>query len=253
MRTSSSWTARTISAERGISTATQAWPSTSRRPPTPTSSSRTPTGRDSSPPARRSSSTPTMWPTSTTCASTCDSTPASTAPAGTTETKAWCIALAGGETLTARYLITATGFLSQPKTPDIPGITGFAGKVIHTTDWDDSYDLEGKRVAIIGTGATAVQLIPELAKKAADLTVYQRTPIWVVPKLDFGFSESREATLRTSAVGAASHPCDHRRALRVLHFRRAPPGQRLLPSAQCRGGRPVQDTPHYLRSGSRSA
>ncbi|MGE2689250.1 flavin-containing monooxygenase [Mycolicibacterium pulveris] len=102
--------------------------------------------------------------------------------------KVWQIALAGGETLTARYLITATGFLSQPRTPDIPGITQFDGKVIHTTAWDDSYELDGKRIAIIGTGATAVQLIPELAKKAADLTVYQRTPIWVVPKVDFKFS-----------------------------------------------------------------
>lgn len=105
------------------------------------------------------------------------------------EAKMWQVALGGGETLTTRYLITATGFLSQPHTPDIPGITGFEGKVIHTTAWDDSYDLTGKRIAIIGTGATAVQLIPELAKKAADLTVYQRTAIWVVPKLDFGFSE----------------------------------------------------------------
>ncbi len=105
------------------------------------------------------------------------------------DAKVWRVALAGGDTLTTRYLITATGFLSQPHTPDIPGITGFEGKIIHTTAWDDGYDLEGKRVAIIGTGATAVQLIPELAKKAADLTVYQRTAIWVVPKLDFPFSE----------------------------------------------------------------
>ncbi|MCV7302793.1 NAD(P)/FAD-dependent oxidoreductase [Mycobacterium barrassiae] len=105
------------------------------------------------------------------------------------EAKMWQVAVGGGETLSTRYLITATGFLSQPHTPDIPGITGFEGKVIHTTAWDDSYDLTGKRIAIIGTGATAVQLIPELAKKAADLTVYQRTAIWVVPKLDFGFSE----------------------------------------------------------------
>jgi cation diffusion facilitator CzcD-associated flavoprotein CzcO len=105
------------------------------------------------------------------------------------DAKVWQVALAGGETLTARYLITATGFLSQPRTPDIPGITSFAGKVIHTTAWDDDYDLDNRRIAIIGTGATAVQLIPELAKKAADLTVYQRTPIWVVPKIDFRFSE----------------------------------------------------------------
>ncbi|HKP42441.1 NAD(P)/FAD-dependent oxidoreductase [Mycobacterium sp.] len=101
----------------------------------------------------------------------------------------WRVAVAGGETLSTRYLITATGFLSQPKTPDIPGVTNFEGKVIHTADWDDDYDPTGRRVAIIGTGATAVQLIPELAKKADELTVYQRTPIWVVPKLDVRFGE----------------------------------------------------------------
>src|ERR1700757_4080562 len=105
------------------------------------------------------------------------------------DTQRWRVALADGETLTTRYLITATGFLSQPHTPDIPGITGFDGKIIHTTAWDDSYVLDNRRIGIIGTGATAVQLIPELAKNAADLTVYQRTPIWVVPKIDFGFNE----------------------------------------------------------------
>jgi cation diffusion facilitator CzcD-associated flavoprotein CzcO len=105
------------------------------------------------------------------------------------EAAVWRIAVAGGETLTARYLITATGFLSQPKVPDIPGIDSFEGKVIHTTAWDDEYPLQGRRVAVIGTGATAVQLIPELAKKVGDLTVYQRTPIWVVPKIDLRFGE----------------------------------------------------------------
>ncbi|MGE2722839.1 flavin-containing monooxygenase [Mycolicibacterium celeriflavum] len=105
------------------------------------------------------------------------------------EDHTWRVTLADGETLTARYLITATGFLSQPHTPDIPGINDFAGRIIHTTAWDDGYDLAGRRVAIIGTGATAVQLIPELAKKASDLTVYQRTPVWVVPRLDFPISD----------------------------------------------------------------
>jgi cation diffusion facilitator CzcD-associated flavoprotein CzcO len=105
------------------------------------------------------------------------------------DAKVWRVALAGGETLTTRYLITATGFLSQPHTPDIPGITSFDGKVIHTTAWDQSYDAHDRRIAVIGTGATAVQLIPELAKDAAELTVYQRTPIWVVPKIDMRFSE----------------------------------------------------------------
>ena len=100
------------------------------------------------------------------------------------EAKVWRVALAGGDTLTTRYLITATGLLSQPQTPDIPGIAGFQGKVIHTTAWDDSYDPRNRRIAVIGTGATAVQVIPELAKTAAEVTVYQRTPIHVVPKFD---------------------------------------------------------------------
>ena len=99
----------------------------------------------------------------------------------------WRVALAGGDTLSTRYLITATGFLSQPYTPDIPGITEFDGTVIHTTEWDDRFDPVGRRIGIIGTGATAVQLIPELATAAAELTVYQRTAIWVVPKIDYRF------------------------------------------------------------------
>lgn len=105
------------------------------------------------------------------------------------DAKQWRITLGDGQSIGTRYLIGATGFLSQPHVPDIPGITGFNGRIIHTTAWDDSYDPTGDRVGIIGTGATAVQLIPELAKQAAALTVYQRTPIWVVPKVDFHFSQ----------------------------------------------------------------
>ncbi len=96
----------------------------------------------------------------------------------------WVVTTESGETHRGRYLLTATGFLSQPRMPDIEGIDEFAGEVVHTTRWDDDVDLEGKRIGIIGTGATAVQLIPELAKKAGHLTVYQRTPIYVSPKLD---------------------------------------------------------------------
>ncbi len=100
------------------------------------------------------------------------------------ENEHWTVNIAGGERINARYLLPATGFLSQPKMPDIPGIETFAGKVIHTTKWDDSYDLEGKKAAVIGTGATAVQLIPRIAPTLAELTVYQRTAIWVTPKSD---------------------------------------------------------------------
>jgi cation diffusion facilitator CzcD-associated flavoprotein CzcO len=101
------------------------------------------------------------------------------------DSQLWTVTIAGSPSVTTRYLVTATGFLSQPHTPDIPGIGSFAGKVIHTTAWDDSHDFVGRRVAVIGTGATAVQLIPELARVVSELTVYQRTPIWVVPKNDW--------------------------------------------------------------------
>ncbi|MGE2716631.1 flavin-containing monooxygenase [Mycolicibacterium litorale] len=97
----------------------------------------------------------------------------------------WRVTLAGGETMSARFLITATGYLSQPRIPDIPGVSGFEGTLVHTAQWDDDYRADGRRVGIIGTGVTAVQLIPELAATATALTVYQRTPIWVVPKVDF--------------------------------------------------------------------
>ncbi|QLY30476.1 flavin-containing monooxygenase [Nocardia huaxiensis] len=100
------------------------------------------------------------------------------------EHRYWVVTPAEGEPITARYLIGATGYLSQPRNPDIEGLDSFAGTVIHTADWDGSYDPAGRRIAVIGTGATSVQLAPELARTAAELTVYQRTPIWVVPKID---------------------------------------------------------------------
>lgn len=96
----------------------------------------------------------------------------------------WTVRVAGQAPLTTRVLIMATGFLSQPKMPDIPGVETFAGKVIHTAAWDHDYDLNNRRAAVIGTGATSVQLVPEIARKLAQLDVYQRTAIWVTPKFD---------------------------------------------------------------------
>ena len=103
------------------------------------------------------------------------------------DARLWRVALAGGETLNTQFLIAATGFLSQPRTPDIPGIDTFRGRIIHTAAWDDSYSLTGRRAAIIGTGSTGIQVIPELAKEVSELTVYQRTPILVLPKSDVVF------------------------------------------------------------------
>ncbi|MBV1883855.1 MAG: NAD(P)/FAD-dependent oxidoreductase [Pseudomonadales bacterium] len=100
------------------------------------------------------------------------------------EKNLWKLELSDGSTMTARFIISATGGLISPKDPDIPGLRSFKGEMVHTGKWDDSLDLEGKRVAIIGTGATAVQVIPAIADKVAHLDVYQRTPIWVLKKPD---------------------------------------------------------------------
>jgi cyclohexanone monooxygenase len=97
----------------------------------------------------------------------------------------WRVQLdAAGGVLTARFLINASGVLTTPKLPEIDGVDTFGGVTIHTARWDHSQDLTGKRVAVIGTGASAVQVIPEIAPKVAQLTVFQHTPIWCFPKLD---------------------------------------------------------------------
>jgi cation diffusion facilitator CzcD-associated flavoprotein CzcO len=90
----------------------------------------------------------------------------------------------GGEEVTARYVISAIGPFVDPKPAEIPGLDDFEGKLIHSARWDHDYDLVGKRVAIIGTGASAVQIIPAIAREVGRLDVYQRTPIWVSPKFD---------------------------------------------------------------------
>jgi cation diffusion facilitator CzcD-associated flavoprotein CzcO len=96
----------------------------------------------------------------------------------------WRLRLEGGGELSCRWLITALGGLTQPKLPDIEGLDSFKGKTIHTARWDHDHDLTGERVAVIGTGATAVQLVPKIAERTERLYVYQRTPIWVMPKVD---------------------------------------------------------------------
>ncbi|MGK5499725.1 flavin-containing monooxygenase [Streptomyces sp. URMC 125] len=95
----------------------------------------------------------------------------------------WEIDTTGG-TLTADMLVSATGPLSDPKIPGIPGLDGFPGKVFHSAQWDHDYDLRGKRVAVIGTGASAIQIVPAIQPVAGRLTVFQRTPPWVMPRMD---------------------------------------------------------------------
>jgi cation diffusion facilitator CzcD-associated flavoprotein CzcO len=96
----------------------------------------------------------------------------------------WKLDIAEGPPLTARYVVGATGVFSQPKPPEIPGLDEFASTVMHTARWDHGVDLRGRRVALIGTGASAVQVIPAIAPEVERLTVLQRTPVWCLPKPD---------------------------------------------------------------------
>lgn len=99
----------------------------------------------------------------------------------------WRLWTSDGEELTARFVIGGFGGLSQPKLPEIEGIESFSGELMHSAAWDDSIALEGRKVAVIGTGASAIQLVPEVAKVAGKLDLYQRTPPWIFPKPDFPF------------------------------------------------------------------
>ena len=85
----------------------------------------------------------------------------------------------GPETLTAHTLISAIGPLSKPKIPAIPGLATFQGAAVHSAEWPEDLDLKGKRVAVIGTGASAMQIVPTIAPDVAHLTVFQRTPQWI--------------------------------------------------------------------------
>ena len=96
----------------------------------------------------------------------------------------WEIETGDGGRMTARHMIDASGVLTRPKRPDIGGLDDFTGATVHTARWDPTVELAGKRVAIIGTGASAVQVIPSIAPAVEYLTVFQRTPIWCLPKLD---------------------------------------------------------------------
>lgn len=112
------------------------------------------------------------------------------------ERRLWRLRTGAGETL-ARHVIGATGVLTQPRPPDIPGVGAFAGTTMHTARWDPSVDLRGRRVALIGTGASAVQVVPSIAREVEHLTVFQRTPIWCLPKLDGPMPRLARAALRT--------------------------------------------------------
>jgi cation diffusion facilitator CzcD-associated flavoprotein CzcO len=106
-------------------------------------------------------------------------------------TALWHVTTEKGDTYTARFIISCSGGLSQPAYPDIAGIKSFAGEMFHSARWDKAYDITDKKVAVIGTGASAIQIVPAIVSKVRELQLFQRTPPWVIPKPDKEISNFR--------------------------------------------------------------
>ena len=107
----------------------------------------------------------------------------------------WRVTINDGHELLARVLVSATGGLSRPAIPEIEGLNEFAGPVFHSARWRHDVDLAGKRIAVIGTGASAIQFVPRIAPRASKLMVFQRTAPWVIPKPDRALSEAERQRL----------------------------------------------------------
>lgn len=159
----------------------------------------------------------------------------------------WQLTFANGQQWSARVLISGMGGLSRAALPNIPGIETFKGKAFHSQHWDHTYPLEGKRVAVIGTGASAIQFVPQIAPRVSHLNLFQRTPPWIMPKADravkpfeqwlfkhlpFTQKIMRSALycmLESRAFGFAVHPSLMKTAQKVAerHLRRQVPDPQL--------------------------
>jgi cation diffusion facilitator CzcD-associated flavoprotein CzcO len=140
--------------------------------------------------------------------------------------RTWTLDLEPGESVTARFVILAIGVLSSPAMPDIPGVERFRGQAFHTGYWPhEPIDLSNRRVAVIGAGATAVQLITEIAKTVGHLAVFQRTPNWCAPLRNGPIDADEQASIREqyeemfdrcrNTYGGFIHDADRRKALEV--------------------------------------
>src|SRR4051795_6444746 len=111
------------------------------------------------------------------------------------EAREWRLRTSAGE-LAAKAIASAAGPLSEPAIPDIPGLRDFEGTLFHSATWDHDHDLSGGRVAVIGTGASAIQFVPEIQPAVECLTIFQRTPPWVVPHRDRPITDGERAIYR---------------------------------------------------------
>jgi cation diffusion facilitator CzcD-associated flavoprotein CzcO len=118
---------------------------------------------------------------------------------------AWDVATAQGDTIRSKALVIGQGPLHVPNLPELPGLERFEGRAFHSAQWDHDYDLTGKRIAVIGTGASAIQLVPQIAPGAAHLTVFQRTAPWVMPRPDRAFTDRQIARFGRSKLARLAH------------------------------------------------
>lgn len=105
----------------------------------------------------------------------------------------WQVRTTDGRVLTARTVVSALGALSRPSIPKLPGVEKFQGVAFHSAEWNHAYPLEGKCVAVIGTGASVIQFLPQIAPQVSQLTLFQRTPAWVLPKPDRAIGRIEQA------------------------------------------------------------
>lgn len=108
----------------------------------------------------------------------------------------WTVTLTCGQVLQARFVVTATGQLSRPTYPKLEGMESFDGHAFHSAHWDHGYDMKGKRVAVIGTGASAIQFVPAIAGQVAKLTVFQRSAAYILPRPDGPYAGWRKALFK---------------------------------------------------------
>lgn len=111
-------------------------------------------------------------------------------------TNTWTLTTSDGEAFKTDIVITATGQLNQPAWPRIPGLESFSGKMFHSARWDHDYDLAGKKVAVVGTGASAIQFVPEIVPQVDSLSLFQRSAAWVLPKPDRPFYRWEQTLFR---------------------------------------------------------
>lgn len=121
-----------------------------------------------------------------------------------TQSSLWRLSIQDQPTISARFVINSVGgYVNAKDTTDIAGIEDFAGTILRPNAWDDGYDTSGKRIAIIGTGSSGVQIAGALSAQAASLDIYQRTPAWVLPKIDFDIPSWMRILLRLPGVVGA--------------------------------------------------